>query len=291
MYTLFKAFKEFVKSIFLYVISRISLTTLFVLIVSVLIILQLSSHRNDSKPEVKTYITNTIDSSVIYAGRLDTIPQQVNGKPSKYLWNGVPKDRQWLTYTEWKGEHCENRTMRKAFKKWKRNEMDSFIEFMCMAAIEETKVYGDIPPELIVAQALLESNFGKSRLAAEGNNIFGHKHRGNNPNLFLVAADDSPNDKFTKYRSIWFSIRSHSKLLMGRYRNRISGNPNLKKWLAALCGGMTIADSRDFVENGGMIYATSCYKGDVCYSNKLQSVINIYSLTERCSKYKKVGSI
>jgi flagellum-specific peptidoglycan hydrolase FlgJ len=242
------------------------------------------SPKNKPNPTQKTYITQ-VDSVVTYAGRFDTIPNQKGmGKTSRYLWNGVPRNRQWLTYNEWKGNHCYNREMRKAFKLWKQNEIDSFIEFMCMAAVKESQVYSDIPPELIVAQSILESNFGKSRLCVEGNNLFGHKYWGSDKSMYMIAADDSPRDKFTRYRSIWFSIRNHSKLLMDKYRDRISGKPNLNKWLYALCGGMTVEQSKIFRSKGNSVYATSCMT-DVCYSQKLKILINNFSLKERCKKY------
>lgn len=265
-------------------------TTLFIFIILLLITINVlispftQEPTKISEPKPKTYITN-VDTNLIYAGRFDTIPNPTGvGESSIYMWNGVPKDRQWLTYNEWKGNHCYNKKMRKAFKKWKRSEIDSFIEFMCIAAVEESEVYCDIPPELIVAQSILESNFGKSRLSVQANNLFGHKYVGSNPNMFLIAADDSPKDKFTKYRSFWFSIRNHSKLLMRKYRQRIDGEPNLDNWLYALCGGMTSEQSKAFRAKGNSLYATSCMT-DVCYSKKLKTIINNFSLKERCKKY------
>ena len=248
---------------------------------------------NHLNPKVKTKIEQYYihdEDSAIYAGRFDSvnIPKpKFEGESStyKYLWNGTPRHRQWLTYNEWRGKHCRSNKQRKAFKKWKKREMDSFIDYMCIAAIDESKVFPDIPPELIVAQAILESNFGKSRLAVEGNNLFGHKYRGKDKHLFIIAADDSPNDRFTKYRSLWFSIRNHTKLLMKKYRNRISHQPTLGRWLYALCGGMTVEQSKRWRVKGNSVYATSCMT-EVCYSQKLRNVINVYSLTERCSKIK-----
>ena len=262
-------------------------TFIIVSIVFILIsIYQLQNNTPNKKDNTvqKTYITQ-VDSSIIYAGRFDTIPNSLGtDKTSPYLWNGVPRNRQWLTYNEWKGKHCYNREMKRAFRIWKQNEIDSFIDFMCMAAVKESQVYSDIPPELIVAQSILESNFGKSRLSVEGNNLFGHKYWGDDKSVYMVAADDSPRDKFTKYRSVWFSIRNHSKLLMGKYRGRITGKPNLNKWLYALCGGMTSEQSRRFRRKGNSVYATSCMT-DVCYSQKLKILINNFSLKERCKKY------
>jgi flagellum-specific peptidoglycan hydrolase FlgJ len=273
-------------------IKQYSVATILIFIIITLvtfnILLSPLTTKENTKPKSKpkTYIT-AVDTTVVYAGRFDSIPEPTGAtnQTSKYMWNGVPRYRQWLTYKEWKGRHCTNRTMRKAFKKWKRNEIDSFIDFMCMAAVNESKVYTDIPPELIVAQSILESNFGKSRLSVQANNLFGHKYVGNDSNQYVIAKDDSPRDKFTKYQSVWYSIRNHSKLLMRKYRKRIDGDPNLDKWLYALCGGLTTEQSMKFIQNGGSIYASACYKGDICYSKILKILINNFSLKERCKKY------
>jgi len=159
---------------------------------------------------------------------------------------------------------------------------EQFVEFMIKAAVEECKVYTDIPPALIVAQAILESGFGQSRLA-KVNNLFGHKFKGSKADakLYVVASDDKVDDKFTIYRSKWASIRHHSKILMGKYRKRIKGTPTLDKWLEALCGSMTASGSREYRAAGGQVYATSCMT-ELCYAQKLKNIINTFNLVQRC---------
>lgn len=290
---LFEILSEFVK-------NKFKLFTYF-LTVLLLVIIYFTLEHNSSN-NTQQYIENKdtveikislVDTQAVYAGRYDTVPTnstKVKSNKSKYFKNGSPIGRNWLTLDEWKGNHCKSFAQRKAFKKWKRHQIDSFIEYMSQAAVVETRVFPDIPPELIVAQAILESNFGKSKLASQANNYFGHKYRGNNANLFVVAHDDSPYDKFSIYRSTWFSLRGHSHLLMNKYRKRISGKPTLNNWLYALCGGLTAEQSKEWRDKGNTVYATSCLT-DVCYSQKLKSIINIYSLKERCSKFTKIGSV
>jgi flagellum-specific peptidoglycan hydrolase FlgJ len=267
--------------------------TIFLLLLTVSIIFAVFVHPQETeitpKPvEPEIYITDC-DTQSVYAGRFDEKPVVKKSK-SKYLRNGAPRYRTWVTEDEWRGRHCKTSKQRKEFRKWKHHQIDSFIEYMSFAAVVESKVFPDIPPELIVAQSILESNFGKSRLASDANNFFGHKYNGSNKHLFVVAADDSPYDRFTKYRSLWFSLRGHSTLLMRRYRKRIKGEPTLTKWLYALCGGITVEQSKRWRARGNSVYATSCMT-EVCYSQKLRSIINIYSLTERCSKFTKLGSV
>ena len=58
------------------------------------------------------------------------------------------------------------------------NEQDLFIHEVTMCAVEYNSMiepYHRLPGTLVVAQSILESNWGKSRFAVEGNNLFGIK--------------------------------------------------------------------------------------------------------------------
>jgi len=231
---------------------------------------------------IVTYITSLFgcENIDIYAGRYAQVFNPV------YNEIGVPVDREWLTSNEWKGLHIKNPIKRKKFKLWKRHKINEFIDFMCIAAIEEAKVYPDIPPEIIVAQAILESNYGFSKLCHQSNNYYGHKYWGKNKKAYVIAHDDSPTDRFRKFKSKWWSIRAHSKLLTKKYRHRIKGKPTIKAWCEAFCGGNTTAKSKAFVQAGGQVYATSCYKG-VCYGNKIKHLIKRLRLKKLIKKHGK----
>ncbi|MCB0593822.1 MAG: glucosaminidase domain-containing protein [Lewinellaceae bacterium] len=94
----------------------------------------------------------------------------------------------------------------KRFEKVARSEMDS---------------YG-IPASITLAQGLLESNVGESKLATHNKNHFGIKcfsrscQKGHCSNF----TDDSHKDFFRIYKSSWESYRAHSLLLKrsDRYR-------------------------------------------------------------------------
>jgi flagellum-specific peptidoglycan hydrolase FlgJ len=144
-----------------------------------------------------------------------------------------------------------------------------------MAVKESARLDWQVPPSLIVAQAILESNYGKSRLAKKANNFFGHKWRGKGK--YLLANDDAPNEKFTKYASRWASVRAHTELLMGQlYKGRLKGSPTLENWLDALCGNSNSVESKKFVKRGGMVYATACYNS--CYSCKVRTLVESWQL-------------
>jgi len=216
----------------------------------------------------------TIDCEV-YACRSEVVEDH------RYSDIGLPLKREWLTSREWKGEHLSEikgnqKLIRAKFKEWKKCHIIKFIEFMAKSSIVECKVYPDLKPSVIIAQAILESNFGLSRLAKQGNNLFGHKYRGSN-SAFIVAMDDSPTDRFTVFTSVWYSLRNHSRILMRHYRKRIKGPVTVDAWLSALCGGMTAKQSRAWRKKGNTVYATSCMT-EVCYAQKLKKVIKAYNL-------------
>jgi flagellum-specific peptidoglycan hydrolase FlgJ len=205
----------------------------------------------------------------VYAGRRDTAPK------TKYNKIGLPRKRQWLTQDEWKGKHLKGEQL-KLFKIWKEEHIKSFIEFMAMAVQEERLQYPALLPSIVIAQSILESNFNKSRLSVEGHNLFAHKTQSDKD--FLIVHDDDPDDKFTIYKSKWYSLRSHSKLLYKKYLSRIEGNPTIDKWINALCSGATNKQSKKAVENGAYVYATSCMNS--CYQCKLKSIIKTYKLEQ-----------
>lgn len=85
-------------------------------------------------------------------------------------------------------------------------------------AIEQMHDYR-IPASITLAQGLLESNAGRSRLATIANNHFGIKVGSSWTGPYIVQSDDAPNDRFRKYKSARDSYIDHSKFLQGnRYK-------------------------------------------------------------------------
>lgn len=218
--------------------------------------------------------------SDVYAGRDDEV------KDTEYNSLGLPVDRFWMTRNEWQGKHIKKMSINNTkkillmqrFKVWKKDHIQNFIHKMLESAVKENETFPQIPPSLIVAQAIIETNFGLSKLALQGNNYFGHKYRGKDTTKFLIAADDSPTDRFTKYKSTWYSLRHHTRnVLMRLYYPRCKGKSDLNSWLNALCGAMTAKKSKNFVNKGNYVYATSCMT-EKCYSQKLKSIIKTYNL-------------
>ena len=102
-------------------------------------------------------------------------------------------------------------------------------------AIEQMHQYR-IPASITLAQGLLESNAGRSRLATQANNHFGIKVGGTWTGPYVVQSDDRPNDRFRKYKSARESYIDHSKFLQQRrYQSLYNLRPtDYKGWARGL---------------------------------------------------------
>ena len=134
-----------------------------------------------------------------------------------------------------------------------------------------------IPASITLAQGILESGNGRSRLASKSNNHFGIKcHRGWKGKR-VYHDDDKKDDCFRKYEYVEHSYNDHSKFLTGRKRYAFLFNyrvTDYKKWAKGL-------------KKAG--YAT-----DKKYPQKLIGIIQNYKLYEfdkvkkrDLKKYKK----
>lgn len=93
----------------------------------------------------------------------------------------------------------------------------AYIETYKDIAREEMKRSG-IPASITLAQGILESRSGQSRLATEGNNHFGIKCHQGWTGKTIHEDDDAKNECFRKYGSAEESFRDHSDFLMTRDR-------------------------------------------------------------------------
>lgn len=126
-------------------------------------------------------------------------------------------------------------------------------------AMEQQQKY-KIPASITLAQGLLESGAGRSRLATEANNHFGIKTPGGWTGPYILVDDDRPKERFRKYRSVRDSYEDHSLfLLKPRYKRLFTYRiTDYKAWARGLkaCG-----------------YATS-----PTYAQSLIRIIEMYSL-------------
>ena len=81
----------------------------------------------------------------------------------------------------------------------------------------EMKEYG-VPASITLAQGILESQSGKSRLATEGNNHFGIKCHNNWTGEKILHDDNKAQECFRKYNNPEESFKDHSQFLAKRKR-------------------------------------------------------------------------
>ena len=97
---------------------------------------------------------------------------------------------------------------------------DQYIQRFAQYAVEEMELY-NIPASITLAQGLLETGGGQSRLAQEGKNHFGIKCKENWMGKTMSHTDDAPNECFRVYDDPRESYRDHSLFLVNRpfYKN------------------------------------------------------------------------
>lgn len=111
-----------------------------------------------------------------------------------------------------------------------------YIDKFKDVAINEMRKYS-IPASIKLAQGILESNSGQSRLAKENNNHFGMKCFSKNCNKDHCSNfnDDHHKDFFRKYANNWESWRSHSRMIVsGRYKGLRRYGNDYKAWARGL---------------------------------------------------------
>ncbi|MBC6296864.1 GW domain-containing glycosaminoglycan-binding protein [Listeria sp. FSL L7-1517] len=133
-----------------------------------------------------------------------------------------------------------------------------------------------------LAQAILESNWGKSGLSTTGNNLFGIKGSYNGESVSMGTQEFSGGKAyhtqadFRKYPDKKASLVDHAQLFV----NGVSGNANL---YAAVIGEKDYKKAAYAIQDAG--YAT-----DPAYAEKLISTIEKYDLNNYDNVYDTVTS-
>lgn len=113
---------------------------------------------------------------------------------------------------------------------------DQYIQKFAAYAVEEMEKY-KIPASITLAQGLLETGGGQSRLAQEGNNHFGIKCKDDWTGKTMAHTDDAPNECFRVYDDPRQSYEDHSKFLAFRkyYQNLFNLDPkDYRAWAHGL---------------------------------------------------------
>ena len=94
---------------------------------------------------------------------------------------------------------------------------EAYIQKYCNIAMREMNDYG-IPASITLAQGILESAAGTSRLAVQANNHFGIKCHNDWSGEKIYHDDDKRNECFRKYERAEESFIDHSQFLKDRPR-------------------------------------------------------------------------
>jgi len=116
------------------------------------------------------------------------------------------------------------------------NKTEAYIEKYSQMAVDEMNMY-NIPASITLAQGILESGNGESRLAVDGKNHFGIKCHSNWNGKTIIEDDDEKGECFRKYSKVSESYRDHSLFLTerGRYSFLFEYNKtDYKKWAKGL---------------------------------------------------------
>lgn len=97
------------------------------------------------------------------------------------------------------------------------DDTEQYIRKYRKIAIKEMKKYG-IPASITLAQGILESGSGKSRLAIKGRNHFGIKCGKDWTGKTIREDDDQKDECFRKYRKVEHSFRDHSEFIAKKSR-------------------------------------------------------------------------
>ncbi len=95
--------------------------------------------------------------------------------------------------------------------------VEQYIEKYSALAVEEM-YRSHIPASITLAQGILESGNGNSRLATQANNHFGIKCKTTWKGQTMYEDDDAPQECFRKYDAAIDSYRDHSDFLMNNKR-------------------------------------------------------------------------
>lgn len=138
--------------------------------------------------------------------------------------------------------------------------IDYIGQYAKLAQIEQ-QMYG-VPASLTLAQAILETGWGKSKGAKLFNNHFGiHCHRRKHYGECVSYIDNGHKVRLLRYNNITASFRSHSEYLTtGKYADLRTICGKSYSWCIEL-------------QNRG-------YSQDPLYAEKLQKIINDYNLEQ-----------
>ncbi len=172
-----------------------------------------------------------------------------------------------------------------------RQSAEQYISQYKQTAIREMQRTG-IPASITLAQGILESGSGNSRLAKKGNNHFGIKcHSWTGRRIF--EDDDRKGECFRKYRTADESFIDHSDFLtqQNRYASLFSLDPkDYKNWARGLKKA-GYATARDYAERLiGLIERYQLYQYDAISTKKMVEYAAVSTHTNNKTYHSSIES-
>ncbi|MGP6140483.1 glycoside hydrolase family 73 protein [Jeotgalibaca sp. A127] len=164
------------------------------------------------------------------------------------------------SYSSSNGAHSEALTLEKE---------QAFIQLILPVSQTMYEIYG-IRPSVSIAQAILESDWGESELAAKYNNLYGRKTSDINNAILMETSEFTDgewviiSDYFKVYSDVTESIEDHAKLMV----EGTDWNPELYH---PVIEAQTYQEASQALQQSG--YAT-----DPDYPQKLVEIIERYEL-------------
>lgn len=166
------------------------------------------------------------------------------------------------------GHHLYARHQQQIVLQKEAQSKQAFIKAIAPEAQAMQRRYG-IRASITMAQAILESNWGTSKLSAQYHNLFGIK--GSGPNSRLLTTKEYTNgrwvvikDRFKVYDSWSDSIKDHTQLMMTGTQYKKDNYQN-------------VVEAKSYQEAAQALQKDN-YATDPNYAKKLISVIETYNL-------------
>lgn len=181
--------------------------------------------KNDENPKFTNQIEHTTFNTLPY-----TSPKTTESKAiKKSKWKSADFNN--LTFVL-HPNYAEKKDVAQEIVNEKLNNCRTYVERFATLAISEMEKYG-IPASIKLAQGLLETDAGRSKLVKESNNHFGIKCRSKCKGCTCRNySDDDAFDMFRVFDTAWDSYREHSILLSSpRYQHlKKFGTKDYKSW-------------------------------------------------------------
>ena len=161
-----------------------------------------------------------------------------------------------------------------SFNFGKSDVFEDYISDYSKMAVSQMEEF-NIPASITLAQGLLESSAGRSRLAKDGNNHFGIKCHNQWKGKTMLRDDDAPNECFRVYENAEESYRDHSLFLKReRYKSLFELEPtDYQGWAKGLsrCGYATDPNYADRLIT--IIERYALYGYDQTYGDNIEETV------------------